>query len=37
MIAAGAAGTTADMVYGYLIECSQYTTTDLTKNGTENE
>jgi hypothetical protein len=24
MIAAGAIGTTADMVYGYLVECSQY-------------
>lgn len=27
MIAAGAVGTTADMVYAYLVECSQYTST----------
>lgn len=27
MIAAGAVGTTADMVYGYLVECAEFRNT----------
>jgi len=37
MIAAGAVGSTADLVYGYLVECAQFTnneTTDPTKDTT---
>jgi hypothetical protein len=33
MIAAGAIGTTADMVYGYLVECAQFTTSNTTNSS----
>lgn len=38
MIAAGAIGTTCDLVYGYLIECAQFTNnTATTNNNNDND
>jgi hypothetical protein len=36
MIAAGAIGSTCDLVYGYLIECAQFTNNDNNDNDKPN-